>query len=59
VEKPLIQATRQRLEKIFDWAVHGRLRAQVTQKFALDEAPQAYAAAEAAHGRGKIVLQIS
>ena len=59
VEKPPIQATRQRLEKIFDWAVRGRLRPQVTQKFALDEASQAYAAAEAAHGRGKIVLQIS
>src|SRR5258708_3658592 len=57
VEKPLIQATRQRLAKIFDWAVRGRLRPQVTQQFALDEASQAYAAAEAAHGTGQLVLQ--
>ena len=58
VEKPQIQATRQRLEKIFDWAVRGKLRPQVTQSFSLDDAPKAYAASEAGHGRGKIVLQI-
>jgi NADPH:quinone reductase-like Zn-dependent oxidoreductase len=59
VEKPLIQATRQRLEKIFDWAVRGKLKAQVAQTFALEEAAKVYAACEAGHGRGKIVLQIS
>ena len=58
MEKPQIQATRQRLEKIFDWAVRGKLRPQVTQTFSLDDAPKAYAASEAGHGRGKIVLQI-
>ena len=58
VEKPQIQATRQRLEKIFDWAVRGKLRPQVTQTFSLDDAPKAYAASEAGHGRGKIVLRI-
>jgi NADPH:quinone reductase-like Zn-dependent oxidoreductase len=58
VERPLIQATRERLGRIFDWAVSGRLRPQVTKRFALEDAREAYAAAEAPHGRGKIVLQI-
>ena len=59
VEKPHVQATRERLGRIFDWAVTGRLRPQVTQRFALENAHEAYAAAEAPHGRGKIVLEIS
>ena len=59
VEKPQVQATRERLARIFDWAATGRLRPQVTKRLALEEAPEAYAAAEAPHGRGKIVLQIS
>jgi NADPH:quinone reductase-like Zn-dependent oxidoreductase len=59
VEKPLIQATRERLARIFDWAVRGKLKPQVAQTFTLGEAPKAYAACEAGHGRGKIVLQIS
>jgi len=58
-EKPVIQATRERLERIFDWAVSGKLRPQVTRRFALEHAAAAYAAVEAAHGRGKIVLEIS
>jgi len=59
IEKPQVQATRERLGRIFDWAVSGRLRPQVLQRFPLEKAQDAYAAAEAAHGRGKIVLQIS
>jgi len=59
VEKPQIQATRERLERIFDSVVKGRLKPQVTQRFALAQAKEAYAASEAGHGRGKIVLQIS
>jgi NADPH:quinone reductase-like Zn-dependent oxidoreductase len=59
VEKPMIQATRERLERIFEWAVSGKLRAQVTRQFRLDEARAAYAESEGGHGRGKIVLRIS
>lgn len=59
IEKPMIQATRARLEQIFAWAVDGKLRPQVTRQFRLEEAHAAYAASEAGHGRGKIVLQIS
>jgi NADPH:quinone reductase-like Zn-dependent oxidoreductase len=59
VEKPQIQATRGRLECIFDSAVKGKLKPQVTQTFPLDRAAQAYSASESGHGRGKIVLQIS
>jgi NADPH:quinone reductase-like Zn-dependent oxidoreductase len=59
IEKPMIQATRERLERIFDWAASGRLRPQVAHQFRLDDAHAAYAESEAGHARGKIVLQIS
>jgi NADPH:quinone reductase-like Zn-dependent oxidoreductase len=59
IEKPMIQATRERLERIFEWAASGRLRAHVEREFPLDEAQAAYAQSEAGHGRGKIVLRIS
>ena len=59
IEKPMIQATRERLERIFEWAVSGKLRPQVTRQFRLEDAHAAYAASEGGHGRGKIVLQIS
>ena len=59
VEKPPIHATRQRLERIFRWAASGTLKPQVAGRFALEDALAAYAAVEAPHGRGKIVLQIS
>ena len=55
VERPMIQATRERLERLFQ----AGLRPQVTRRFALEDANDAYAAAEAPHGRGKIVLEIS
>lgn len=57
IEKPMIQATRERLARIFEWAVSRKLRPQVTRQFLLDDAHAAYAASEAGHGRGKIVLQ--
>jgi len=49
-----IQATPERLGKIFQWAASGILRPQVTQTFSLD--PTAYAASESGHARGKIVM---
>ena len=58
IEKPMIQATRERLEQLFQWALSGKLRPQVMRQFRLDDAHAAYAASEAGHGRGKIVLQI-
>ena len=54
----MIQATRERLEQLFQWAISGKLRAQVTRQFRLDDAKAAYAESEGGHGRGKIVLQI-
>jgi NADPH:quinone reductase-like Zn-dependent oxidoreductase len=59
VEKPMIQATRERLERLFDWAVKGKLKPQLTRRFRLENAREAYAAVEAPHGKGKIVLEIS
>ena len=59
VERATIQATRERLGEIFDWVVKGRLRPQVARRFRLEAANDAYAAVEAPHGRGKIVLEIS
>lgn len=58
IEKPMIQATRERLERIFDWAASGRLRPQVARQFDLEDARAAYAESESGHGRGKIVLRI-
>ncbi|HYL90113.1 MAG TPA: NADP-dependent oxidoreductase [Burkholderiales bacterium] len=57
VERPMIQANRERLGQIFDWVIKGRLRPQVTRRFHLEAANDAYAAVEAPHGRGKIVLE--
>jgi NADPH:quinone reductase-like Zn-dependent oxidoreductase len=59
VERPMIQASRERLSEIFDWVVKGRLRPQLARRFRLEEAKEAYGAVEAPHGRGKIVLDIS
>ena len=59
VERPMIQATRERLGEIFDWVIKGRLRPQVKRRFQLEAASDAYAAVEAPHGRGKVVLEIS
>ena len=59
VERATIQATRERLGEIFDWVVKGRLRPQLSRRFHLEAASDAYAAVEAPHGRGKIVLEIS
>lgn len=56
VERPQIQASRERLAQIFDWAVGGRLSPQVTQTFSLEDAGKGYAASEGGHARGKIVL---
>jgi len=55
-EKALIQATRERLESIFAWAVEGKIRPQVTQVFKLSEAPKAYAAVESGHAHGKVII---
>jgi NADPH:quinone reductase-like Zn-dependent oxidoreductase len=59
VERPMVQATRERLGQIFDWVVKGRLRPQLARRFKLEAANDAYAAVEAPHGRGKIILEIS
>ena len=59
IENPMIQATHERLARIFEWAANGNIRPQVTRQFRLDDAHAAYAESERGHGRGKIVLQIS
>lgn len=59
IERATIQATRERLGQIFDWVVKGRLRPQLSRRFQLEAANDAYAALEAPHGKGKIVLEIS
>jgi NADPH:quinone reductase-like Zn-dependent oxidoreductase len=40
-------------------AVSGGLRPQVTKRYSLEDARDAHALAEAPHGRGKIVLDVS
>ena len=52
-----IQATSDRLEKIFQWAATGVVRPQISSRFLLQEGSEAYALSEAGHARGKIVMQ--
>jgi NADPH:quinone reductase-like Zn-dependent oxidoreductase len=54
-----IQPTRARLERIFQWAATGMLRAQVGRIFPFADAPLAYAASEAGHARGKLVIAVT
>lgn len=53
-----VQPTRARLDRILQWAAAGVLRAEVGRAFAFAEAPQAHAASEAGHARGKLVITI-
>ena len=53
-----VQPTRARLDRIFQWAAAGVLRAQVAHGFALEDAPQAYSASESGHARGKLVITV-
>ena len=53
-----IQATRERLQKIFHWAATGVIRPQISSRFLLQEGSKAYALSEAGHARGKIVMTL-
>jgi NADPH:quinone reductase-like Zn-dependent oxidoreductase len=53
-----VQPTRARLDRIFQWAAAGVLRAQVAHVFAFENAPQAYDASESGHARGKLVITV-
>jgi NADPH:quinone reductase-like Zn-dependent oxidoreductase len=53
-----VQPTRARLARLFEWATAGMLRAQVGRKFVFADAPQAYAASEGGHVRGKLVIVV-
>jgi NADPH:quinone reductase-like Zn-dependent oxidoreductase len=55
-EKALIQATPERLERIFAWAVEGKIRPQVMHVVNLKDAAKAYAAVESGHARGKVII---
>jgi NADPH:quinone reductase-like Zn-dependent oxidoreductase len=51
-----IQATRERLAKLFEWAASGVLRSTVETRFPLERAPDAYRLSESGHARGKLVI---
>jgi NADPH:quinone reductase-like Zn-dependent oxidoreductase len=53
-----VQVTPARLARIFEWAVTGVLRPQLEQTFAFADAPQAYAASEGGHARGKLIVTV-
>jgi NADPH:quinone reductase-like Zn-dependent oxidoreductase len=53
-----VQPTRARLDRIFQWAAAGVLRPQVGRTFTFEDAPPAYAASEAGHARGKLVIAV-
>lgn len=54
-----IQPSRARLERIFRWATAGVLLPQVERTFAFEDAAAAYAASEAGHARGKLMIAVS
>ena len=56
IAKPQIQATRERLLQIFQWAAAGVLKPQVSRRYRLEDAPSAYEESRAGHVRGKLVL---
>ena len=51
-----VRPTRERLEQIFQWAISGVVRPQVSQTFRAEEAEKAYAISESGHARGKMVI---
>lgn len=53
-----IRPTRERLDRVLEWAAGGVIRAQVTRVFPFEEAPAAYALSRTGHARGKIVLRM-
>lgn len=56
IAKPQIVATRERLLQIFQWAAAGVVTPQVSRRYRLEEALQAYAESQAGHVRGKLLL---
>jgi NADPH:quinone reductase-like Zn-dependent oxidoreductase len=51
-----VRPTRERLLQIFQWAISGVLRPQVTHTYKPEEAAKAYAISESGHARGKMVI---
>ncbi|MGQ0655076.1 MAG: NADP-dependent oxidoreductase [Betaproteobacteria bacterium] len=56
IARPQIQATRERLSQIFQWAAAGVLKPQVSRRYGLEDALHAYAQSQAGHVRGKLLL---
>jgi NADPH:quinone reductase-like Zn-dependent oxidoreductase len=53
-----IQATRERLARLFEWAGSGVLRSTVETRFPFERAPDAYRLSESGHARGKLVITL-
>jgi NADPH:quinone reductase-like Zn-dependent oxidoreductase len=53
-----IQATRERLARLFEWAGSGVLRSTVETRFPFERAPDAYRRSESGHARGKLVIAL-
>jgi NADPH:quinone reductase-like Zn-dependent oxidoreductase len=51
-----VRPTRERLQQLFQWAISGIIKPQVTQRFKPEEAGKAYAISESGHARGKMVI---
>lgn len=54
-----IQPTRERLQRLFDWAASGVLRSTVEPPFPFERAPDAYRLSESGHARGKLVISFA
>ena len=51
-----VRPTRERLQQLFQWAVSGIIKPQVTRRFKPEDAGKAYAISESGHARGKMVI---
>jgi NADPH:quinone reductase-like Zn-dependent oxidoreductase len=51
-----VRPTRERLLQLFQWAISGIIKPQVTQRFQPENAARAYAISESGHARGKMVI---
>jgi NADPH:quinone reductase-like Zn-dependent oxidoreductase len=51
-----VRATRERLRQLFQWAISGIIKPQVTHRFKPEEAAKGYTISESGHARGKMVI---
>ncbi|MCL4801913.1 MAG: NADP-dependent oxidoreductase [Burkholderiales bacterium] len=54
-----IRPTRERLARLFDWAVRGIVAPQIRATFRFEDLPEAYRMSETGHARGKLIVALA